>query len=117
MKPAPCAGYLKEAGVSLGVQSITFDNGIENVYHEQIGIPTYFCDPYSSWQKGGIENVNKMIRRYLPKGTDLVNVTQSDLDFIADRINKKPRVSLGFRSAYEVDALGRSGVLLGDRVS
>lgn len=115
MKPLPCATYLKEARVSLGVQSITFDNGIENVYHEQIGIPTYFCDPYSSWQKGSVENVNKMIRRYLPKGTDLAIVTQVELDFIADRINKKPRQILGWRSAYEVDALGR-GVLLGESV-
>lgn len=115
MKPLPCALYLKEAGLSLGVQSITFDNGIENIYHESIGVPTYFCDPYSSWQKGSIENVNKMIRRYLPKGTDLATISQAQLDFIADLINKKPRVILGFRSAYEVDALGR-GVLLGESV-
>ena len=115
MKPLPCADYLKHASTALDVQSITFDNGIENVYHEQIGIPTYFCDPYSSWQKGGVENVNKMVRRYLPKGTDLATVTQAELDGIADRINKKPRVILGGRSAYEVDALGR-GVLLGEGV-
>ena len=110
MKPAPCAQYLKEAGVSLGIQSITFDNGIENVYHDSIGVPTYFCDPYSSWQKGSVENVNKMIRRYVPKGTDMVTVSQKYLDFIADRINKKPRQILGFRSAYEVDAEGRDSM-------
>ena len=63
MKTQPCAYHLKEAGISLGIQSITFDNGIENIYHQSIGVPTYFCDPYSSWQKGSIENVNKMIRR------------------------------------------------------
>lgn len=116
MKPAPCALYLKEAGISLGIQSITFDNGIENIYHQSIGIPTYFCDPYSSWQKGGVENVNKMIRRYIPKGTDLATVSQEYLDFIANLINKKPRVKLGGRSAFEMDAIG-SSVLLGDRVS
>lgn len=110
MKPAPCAQYLKEASDSLTIQSITFDNGIENIYHQLIGVPTYFCDPYSSWQKGGIENANKMIRRYLPKGTDLATISQEHLDFIADRINKKPRVVLGFRSAYEMDAKGRGSM-------
>jgi transposase, IS30 family len=110
MKPAPCAGYLREAGVSLDIQSITFDNGIENIYHTSIGVSTYFCDPYSSWQKGSIENVNKMIRRYIPKGTDLSTVSQTFLDLIADRINKKPRQILGFKSAYEADALGRASI-------
>lgn len=110
MKPAPCARYLKEAGISLGIQSITFDNGIENIYHQLIGVPTYFCDPYSSWQKGSVENVNKMIRRYIPKGTDLVTVSQAYLDWIADRINKKPREILGYKSAYEADAEGRGSI-------
>lgn len=110
MKPLPCATNLKEASISLGIQSITFDNGIENIYHEQIGVPTYFCDPYSSWQKGSIENVNKMIRRYLPKGTDLATVSEEYLDWISDKINKKPRVILGFKSAYEADAKGRASI-------
>jgi transposase, IS30 family len=112
MKPAPCAKYLKEASVKLNIQSITFDNGIENIHHEQIGVPTYFCDPYSSWQKGAVENANKMIRRYIPKGTDMRSVSQADLDGIADRINKKPRECLGFVSAYEVDVLLRESVLI-----
>ena len=116
MKPRPCATHLKQASTALGVQSITFDNGIENVYHQSIGVPTYFCDPYSSWQKGGVENVNKMIRRYIPKGTDLATVSQRFLNCIANRINKKPRAILGFKSAYEWDKEAR-GVLLKDRVS
>jgi IS30 family transposase len=112
MKPAPCAKHLKAASVTLNIQSITFDNGIENIYHGDIGVPTYFCDPYSSWQKGAVENVNKMIRRYIPKGSDLRTVSQADLDLIADRINKKPRQVLGFRSAYEIDVLLRESVLI-----
>lgn len=107
MKPVPCARYLKQSVYELSIKSITFDNGIENTRHEDVGVPTYFCDPYSSWQKGSVENVNKMIRRYIPKGSDLVTITQKDLDCIADRINKKPRKILGYRSAYEV-----GGVLL-----
>jgi transposase, IS30 family len=114
MKPAPCAGYLKQATNILKINSITFDNGVENIYHQTIGVPTYFCDPYSSWQKGSVENVNKMIRRYIPKGTDLVNVTQVELDWIAQRINKKPRKILGYRSALEVAV--RGGIIKSESV-
>lgn len=99
LKPSGVTHRLKQV---LNIKSITFDNGIENIYHESIGVPTYFCDPYSSWQKGTVENVNKMIRRYIPKGTDLISITQDYLDTIADRINKKPRKILGYVSAYEV---------------
>lgn len=113
MKPRPCAQHLKIASVSLNIKSITFDNGIENTQHQSIGVSTYFCDPYSSWQKGAVENVNKMIRRYIPKGTNMKTVSQADLDLIADRINKKPRAILGFRSSYEVEILLREGVLIG----
>jgi IS30 family transposase len=101
LKPAGVAHRLKQV---LNIKSVTFDNGIENIYHESIGVPTYFCDPYSSWQKGTVENVNKMIRRYIPKGTDLGSITQEYLDSIADIINKKPRKILGYVSAYEVAA-------------
>ncbi|MCI0619691.1 IS30 family transposase [Candidatus Wolfebacteria bacterium] len=85
--------------------SVTFDNGVENRYHERLGVPTFFCDPYSSWQKGTVENVNKMIRRYLPKGTNLSHVSQETLNAIASIINNKPRAVLGFKSAYEVAKL------------
>jgi IS30 family transposase len=112
LKPSGVSGRLTDIQTKLKVCSITFDNGIENVYHRDIGIPTYFCDPYSSWQKGAVENVNKMIRRYIPKGTDLVNISQTQLDWIAGRINKKPRKILGYRSALEVARAG--GVLLRD---
>src|SRR3989338_10244858 len=49
--------------------SVTYDNGLENRGHQELEIPTFFCEPYSSWQKGSVENANKMIRRYFPKGT------------------------------------------------
>lgn len=90
-------------------RSITFDNGIENREHGSLGIPTFFCDAYSSWQKGTVENANKMIRRYLPKGTDLGNVPQGELDQIVSVINRKPRKILGYRSALQVAT--RAGVL------
>lgn len=97
---------------NLKVKSITFDNGIENKKHKDLKIPTFFCDPYSSWQKGGIENVNKMIRRYLPKGTNLSKVSVKKIKKITNLINQKPRKILGYRSALEV-AL-EHGVLLKD---
>lgn len=86
----------------LDIQSITFDNGMENRQHGQLGIPTFFCDPYSSWQKGGVENGNKMLRRYFPKGTDFKDVSQQQIDRAVQLINKKPRKILGYRSAWEV---------------
>jgi len=82
--------------------SVTRDNGIENREHEALGIPSFFCDPYSSWQKGGIENANKMLRRYFPKGTDFSTITQQQIDRACAIINNKPRKILGYRSALEV---------------
>lgn len=84
------------------VLSVTQDNGIENTTHRELGVPTFFCDPYSSWQKGGVEHANKMIRRYIPKGTDFRTVSQEYLDHIVFVINGKPRKSLGYRTALEV---------------
>lgn len=55
--------------------SITTDNGIEYKSHQDINTEVYFCDPYSSWQKGSVENVNKMIRRYFPKITNFAEVS------------------------------------------
>ena len=115
LKPRGVSMRLNQIQDNLYIKSISFDNGIENIYHKDIGVLTFFCDPYSSWQKGTVENVNKMVRRYIPKGTDMAGVTQAQLDWIADRINKKPRKILGYRSALEVARAG--GVLLGDRVS
>jgi transposase, IS30 family len=60
--------------------TLTLDNGIENKQHKRItatsGATVFFCDPYSSWQKGGIEHANKLLRRYVPKGCDLGNYSQ-----------------------------------------
>lgn len=105
MKPDTQVRAVRHMVLGLVVKSSTWDNGIENQNHEQFGIPTYFCDPYSSWQKGGVENVNKMLRRYFPKGMDLSLVSESELQKAISIINRKPRRSLGFRSAEEVARL------------
>jgi len=105
LKPAPYAETIIRLVVGFLVRTMTTDNGIENKQHKLITAATkalvYFTDPYSSWQKGGVENVNKMLRRYFPKGTNFSNVTQEQVDEAVRRINNKPRASLGFKSALQ----------------
>ena len=84
------------------VKSRTYDNGIENREHAKLGVDSYFCDPYSSWQKGGVENANRMIRHYLPKGMDLATVSPHRLARIIAILNNKPRKILGYKSALQV---------------
>jgi len=87
---------------SFYVKSITFDRGHENATHYNLNIPTYFCDPYSSHQRGANENQNKLLRRWFPKGTDFSKVTRSRIKEVVCNINNKPRKSLGYRTATEV---------------
>jgi IS30 family transposase len=82
--------------------SITFDNGIENKQHKTLGVPTFFCDPYSSWQKGGVENANKMLRHFFPKGTNFRKISQKQVDEAVHFINNKPRKILGYKTALAV---------------
>lgn len=86
-------------------RSITFDNGTENVKHinlkETYEIKTYFCDPYSAWQKGGVENMNGLIRQYLPKKTNLAKVSENDILEIQESLNNRPRKGLGYLSPNE----------------
>lgn len=87
------------------VHSITYDNGIENKDHtklKELGIDTYFADPYSSAQKASVENLNKMIRGYYPKGTNFATVKQTELNMVIRIINNKPRKILGYTSALQV---------------
>jgi len=89
-------------------KTITRDNGTENVNHEQtnniFGIQSYFCDGYSSWQKGGVENLNKLIRQYLPRRTDLDKLDDNDIFNVQERINNRPRKSLNFLTPNETIA-------------
>lgn len=109
MSPVEHKLKTKEMIKEVNAKSITYDNGIENKNHEEVYIPSFFCDAYSSWQKGGVENANKMIRRYIPKGTDISKVSAKYIQKIIDLINKKPRKILGYKSALEVARA--SGVL------
>lgn len=84
------------------MKSLTFDNGMENRDHELLGVPTFFCEPYSSWQKGGVENANKMLRRFFPKGTNFRDVSSEYVKLVVEILNNKARKSLGYKSAKQV---------------
>jgi transposase, IS30 family len=87
------------------VNTITTDNGTEFTCHEMIsksiGTKIYFADPYSSWQKGAIENVNGLIRQYIPKSSEFSAVSHQKVTSYMRKINTRPRERLNFRTPYE----------------
>ncbi len=82
------------------LKTITTDNGMELYDHQEFGkalcTTVYFADSYSSWQKGAIENANKLIRQYFPKGTDFRHVTDEQVQAVISKINRRPREKLQF---------------------
>ncbi len=86
-------------------QSLTLDNGKENYNHQklvnELGLDTYFCDSHCPWQKGSNENHNGILRRYIPKRTDITKLTQTELDSIFEEINNRPRKCLGYETPIE----------------
>lgn len=88
------------------LKTITTDNGSEFAEHEwitkKLHVPVYFADSYCSWQKGAVENENKLIRQYIPKGTDISTVTDGRIKKIRTKINARPREKLNFNTPIEV---------------
>jgi len=86
--------------------SLTYDRGKEMAYHLQLTANTamavYFCDPHSPWQRGSNENMNGLVRQYLPKGSDLSGYSQEQLDAIANEINGRPRKTLDWACPLDV---------------
>ena len=96
-------GALKDIKIHSDLMnSITFDNGTEFAHHTELGVDTYFCDPGKPWQKGAIENVNGILRRYIDYRVSAESVTQELLDSVAYQLNNKPRKILGFLTPNEV---------------
>ena len=85
--------------------SITTDNDLLFRHHQRLeallGIPIYFCDPYASWQKGSIENLNKHVRKYIPKGVNISQYGNEYIQFIEHRLNSRFMSVLGYHTPTE----------------
>ena len=90
------------------MRSLMGDRGTELAHHRVFsvatGVQVYFCDPQSPWQRGSNENTNGLLRQYFPNGRDLSTFTQRQLDAVADRLNGRPRETLGFECPADVFA-------------
>lgn len=90
------------------VHSITFDNGTENICHQKIredyseSFTTFFCDPYCSWQKGSVENMNKLFRQYFPRDILPKNLNQDAVDTAVKKLNSRPRKCIGYKTPSDM---------------
>lgn len=96
------------------VTTCTFDNGIENAHHLTLGVSTFFCHPHHPWEKGGVEQSNKLIRQYIPKGCNISEYTDEYVHYVEKILNNMPRKSIGYRTPREfMIELGQLNMQLG----
>lgn len=84
--------------------TITRDNGSENALHFETDLDSFFCDPYKSYQKGSVENLNGLVREYFPKRSNLDTVSRKDIYLIQEKLNNRPRKCLNYQTPNEVIA-------------
>ena len=87
------------------LKTMTYDNGTEFCYHEKVNeemkMQSYFCKPYHAWEKGTVENINGLIRRFFPKGTNFDNITDEQIQYVENWINNRPMKILNFKTPNE----------------
>ncbi len=89
---------LRQTKKNYNVFSLTFDNGSEGAWHYKLNLPTYFCDPYTSWQKGLVEYTNRLIRLFFPRNINPKTISHTDVAKVQLIINSRPRVYLNFKA-------------------
>ena len=102
------------------VRTITNDNGVEfqrdETLQKKMGVPIYFTDPSSPWQRGSIENLNGLVRQYVPKGADIERLPAWATDALEETLNFRPRKTLGYRSPHEVHYRQRLALIANQRM-
>jgi transposase, IS30 family len=99
--------YIQEmTGGFIAFNSLTIDNDISFRKHEELSellrAPVYFCHPYHAWEKGGVENLNKLIRQYIFKGSDISKYDDEYIAKIESKLNNRPRKGLSYKTPLEV---------------
>ena len=98
--------YIFELTGGVVMNTLTLDNDIIFKKHgdlsELLGVPVYFCHPYHSWEKGGVEYSNKLIRQYIPKGSNVAGYSNEYIHSLQDKLNNRPRKCLGYKTPLEV---------------
>lgn len=95
-------------GAQLYVRSVTIDNDICFRHHEEMSrilkAPVFFCHPYHSWEKGTVEKMNQLIRRFIPKGTNIAQASEKKISWVQEILNGRPLKCLGFYTPAEIAA-------------
>ena len=96
----------ERTGILVCFKSLTLDNDVSFSKHKELSSllnsPIFFCHPYHSWEKGGVENTNGLIRQYIKKGTDISKYSNKYIERTEDKLNNRPRKCLGFKTPREV---------------
>ena len=90
------------------VKTLTYDNGLEFASHGEVAkhlkSKNYFCAPYHSWEKGGVENYNGLVRQYFPKGSNFRSIEPEEIQRVEKELNERPRKTLGYKSPSELES-------------